>query len=167
MRIISIDPGYERIGIAIVEKNSREKEKLLYSDCFQTSAKEPFQNRITFIGQELKKIIETYSPESLAIETLFFTTNQKTAMHVAEVRGVIMYEATLHKLPVFEYTPPQIKLAVAGDGHADKKQVWMMVERLLKIPKKIKFDDEYDAIATGLTHLASYKATGIRQQGSV
>jgi crossover junction endodeoxyribonuclease RuvC len=157
MKVISLDPGYERLGIAVIEKNPREKEKLLYSDCFQTSAKDPFPIRLQQIGLEIKKVIETYHPESLAFETLFFNTNQKTAMHVAEVRGVIIYEAMLHNIPVFEYTPPQIKAAVAGDGRADKKQVWSMVLRLLKIEKKIKYDDEYDAIAAGLTHIACFR----------
>ena len=163
MRIISIDPGYERLGIAILEKNPREKgvpagrqEKLLFSECFQTSAEIPFSERLHQLGLEIRKIIEEYKPEQLAFEKLFFNTNTTTALHVAEVRGVISYEASLHGITIFEYSPSQIKVAVAGDGHADKKQVWTMVGKLLHIEKKIEFDDEYDAIATGLTHFAHH-----------
>ena len=157
MKIISIDPGYERVGIAIIEKEDGQKEKLIYSDCFKTSAKLPLTERLFLIGQEINKIIREYGAKALAIETLFFTHNQKTVMGVSEARGVIMYQAMLNKIPVFEYTPLQIKIAVTGYGKSDKKQVTDMVLRLIKIEKKIKHDDEYDAIAVGLTHLASHR----------
>ncbi|OGD68296.1 crossover junction endodeoxyribonuclease RuvC [Candidatus Campbellbacteria bacterium RIFCSPLOWO2_01_FULL_34_15] len=157
MKIISIDPGYERVGIAIIEKEDGQKEKLIYSDCFKTSAKLPLTERLFLIGQEINKIIREYGAKALAIETLFFTNNQKTVMGVSEARGVIMYQAMLNKIPVFEYTPLQIKIAVTGYGKSDKKQVTDMVLRLIKIEKKIKHDDEYDAIAVGLTHLASHR----------
>ncbi|MDD2935232.1 MAG: crossover junction endodeoxyribonuclease RuvC [Candidatus Pacebacteria bacterium] len=157
MKIISIDPGYERIGIAIIEKLEREKEVLIYSDCFKTSSKLSLNERFFLIGQEINKVIKEYEAEALAIETLFFTSNKKTVMGVSEARGVIMYQAMLNKIPVFEYTPLQIKIAVTGYGKSDKKQVTDMVTRLIKIEKEIKHDDEYDAIAVGLTHLASHR----------
>ncbi|AKM83953.1 TPA: crossover junction endodeoxyribonuclease RuvC [Candidatus Campbellbacteria bacterium] len=157
MKIISIDPGYERVGIAIIEKEGGQKEKLIYSDCFKTSPKLPLTERLFLIGQEINKIIREYGAKALAIETLFFTNNQKTVMGVSEARGVIMYQAMLNKIPVFEYTPLQIKIAVTGYGKSDKKQVTDMVLRLIKIEKEIKHDDEYDAIAVGLTHLASHR----------
>ena len=157
MRIISIDPGYERVGIAIIEKEEGQKENLIYSNCFKTSAKLPLTERLFLIGQEIDKTIKEYGAETLAIETLFFTNNQKTVMGVSEARGVIMYQAMLNKIPVFEYTPLQIKIAVTGYGKSDKKQVTDMVTRLIKIEKQIKHDDEYDAIAVGLTHLASHR----------
>ena len=155
MIIISIDPGYERLGIAILEKNGGGKEKLLYSDCFKTSPKDPFEERLVLIGKEVKKLIEEYKPEALAIENLFFENNQKTAMHVAETRGVLMYEAVSHGLTLHEFTPLQIKAAVTGSGRADKKQVISMIGRLVVIEKEIKHDDEYDAIACGLTFFAT------------
>lgn len=157
MRIISIDPGYERVGIAIIEKEDGQKESLVYSDCFKTSSKLPLTERLFLIGQEIDKIIKEYNTKALAIETLFFTNNQKTVMGVSEARGVIMYQAMLNKIPVFEYTPLQIKIAVTGYGKSDKKQVTDMVTRLIRIEKEIKHDDEYDAIAVGLTHLASHR----------
>lgn len=155
MRIISIDPGYERLGIAIIEKNIREKEILVYSDCFKTSAKLPHHERLGLIGNEIKKIIEEFKPEALALENLFFTNNQKTAISVAEARGVILYQAAIHSLPIFEYGPGQIKVAVTGYGKSDKDQIIAMIPRLIRIDKEIKHDDEYDAIAVGLTCFAT------------
>ena len=157
MRVLAIDPGYERLGIAVLEKNASGKEILLFSECFQTPKTSPFVERLHMVGIEIRKIIKEYSPQGVAIESLFFTNNQKTAMHVAEVRGVIMYEAMGHKLKFAEYTPGQIKNAVTGDGRADKKQIFSMVPKLVKIDKKIAFDDEYDAIAIGITFLASLR----------
>lgn len=162
MKIISIDPGYERVGIAVVEKEESNKEVLIYSDCFKTSKELSISERLFLIGQEIDSLIKKYKPEAMAIETLFFQTNQKTAMAVSEARGVIIYQALLNKISVFEYTPLQIKIAVTGYGKSDKKQVTSMVKNLIKIEKKIKFDDEYDAIAVGLTHTASHKNNQIK-----
>ena len=153
LTIIGIDPGYDRMGIAVVEK-AGGKETLLYSDCIETGRKAEFGERFLQIGNALEKVFKKYPANALSIEKLFFSNNQKTAGSVAEVRGVVVYLGAKHKLPVFEYTPGQIKLAVAGYGSADKKQVTEMVGRLIEIKKAIKHDDEYDAIAAALTHLA-------------
>ncbi len=160
MRILGIDPGFERVGIAIVDKNkeTQNKECLIYSNCLKTSAQLPFYERIKIIGNEIKTIIDKYNPEILSIETLLFNNNQKTAMKVAEARGVVIYEAIQKNLEICEYTPLQIKIAVAGYGRADKKQVTSMVNQLVKIEKQIKYDDEIDAIAISLTCSASYRA---------
>ncbi len=154
MRIISIDPGYERIGFAVLEKKQKNKEVLLYSDCFRTSAKLPFSERLKLIGTEIEKLIKKYKPKKMAIESLFFNSNQKTAMKVAEVKGALKYIALKNKLEVFEYTPLQIKIAVTGYGRGNKKQITAMVENLIEIKKDIEYDDEYDAIAVGLTCFA-------------
>lgn len=159
MRVLAIDPGYERLGIAVIEKTSSKKEKLVYSNCFRTSAKEKFENRLLQIGNETERLIKEYSPRALAIERLYFNTNQKTAMNVAEVRGAIIYICKKYKLSIFEYTPLQIKNAVSGYGRSTKKQVAKMVPHLIEIHKEIKLDDEYDAIAIGLTCLASEHIT--------
>lgn len=155
MIILGIDPGYERLGIAIVSKNEGEKETLLFSECFKTSVKTPHHERLSQLGQNLEKVIETYKPESMAIETLFFNSNQKTAMYVSEARGAILFVATKSGLSVSEYGPGQIKVAVTGYGRGDKNAVIKMIPLLIKIDKEIKHDDEYDAIAVALTHLAS------------
>lgn len=154
MKLLSIDPGYERIGIAIIEHNKPKKDILVYSSCFKTSAKIPFSERLKNIGEEIERLIKKYKPEVLAIEKLYFTTNQKTVMGVSEARGVIIYNASHLGLKVFEYTPPQIKVAVTGYGKADKNMVMSMVPRLINMDILTNSDDELDAIAIGLTCLA-------------
>ena len=155
MRIISIDPGFERLGIAVLERDSKSrKEKLIHSECFKTKSSLPFNERLVLLGERVREIIKEFSPEALSIETLFFTTNQKTAMRVSEARGVIIYEGARADLAIHEYTPLQIKVAVTGYGKATKSQVNDMVGKLISIPNKISSDDEMDAIACGLTCLA-------------
>ena len=154
MKILAIDPGFERIGVAVIEKLPKQKDRLVYSACFKTSAKIPFHKRLTLIGSEIERLIKEYKPMSLAIEKLFFTTNQKTVMGVSEARGVIIYSASRNGLDIFEYTPPQIKVAVTGYGKADKRMVMSMIPKLITITTKTNSDDELDAIAIGLTCLA-------------
>lgn len=166
MRVLAIDPGFERVGIAVLEKKNG-KEILLYSSCFKTSSKLLFENRLLLIGKELKKIINIYKPNIFAIETLFFNSNQKTAMRVAEARGVIIYTSVLEGLIVCEYTPLQIKIAVTGYGRADKKQVSFMTKRLLGLTGGVQYDDETDAIALGLTCLASQGARKSSKNGLI
>ncbi len=157
MKILAIDPGFERVGIAILEKTNSKKDLLVYSSCFKTKANIPFSERIKNIGLEIEKIIKKYKPEILAIEKLYFTTNQKTVMGVSEARGVIIYVASKNNLVIYEYTPPQIKVAVTGYGKANKENVMSMVPKLIEIKEKINSDDELDAIAIGLTCLACEK----------
>ncbi len=158
MIVLGIDPGYERVGIAVIEKEGNSKEVLLYSNCFKTKKELVFNERLFLIGNEIDKIIQQFKPNILAIESLFFNTNQKTALLVSEARGAIIYEAKRRGLEIYEYTPLQIKNATVGYGRASKSQVDTMVRQLISIPKTIKQDDEVDAIATALTCLASYKS---------
>lgn len=155
MRVISIDPGYERMGVALIEKVESKKEELVFSECFKTSNKIPHNERLKLIGQEIERVIKIYKPEVLAIETLFFKNNQKTAMYVSEARGTILYVCSVFGLKVKEFSPMAIKIAVTGYGNSDKDQVISMVKKLIEIKNKIKYDDEYDAIAAGLTYFAS------------
>ncbi len=158
MRILGIDPGFERLGVAILEKNTGDKkEHVLFSTCFKTSAKLNFSERLKLIGAEVRSIIKEYQPEVLAIETLFLNTNQKTVMHVAEARGVVIYEAANVGLQVFEASPPQIKMATTGYGRSDKTQINKMVKMLIDIDKNKTSDDELDAIAIALTAFAHLK----------
>ena len=162
MRIIAIDPGYERLGIAILEKNKTasakgygvSREELLFSECFKTKAALPFVERLELVGREVARVIAEYQPTALSIENLFIETNQKTAMRVAETRGAILYQARLSGLEIYEYTPLQIKVATTGYGKATKEQVMSMVRRLVSGAENKKQDDEMDAIAIGLTHFA-------------
>lgn len=153
MKVLAIDPGYDRLGIAVVEKEN--EEKLIFSETFSTDKKLDFIERLFLVSSEVEKIIKRYQPEYFAIEKLFFNTNQKTATNVSEVRGALIFVALKAGLKVFEYTPLQIKTAVTGYGRADKKQMITMLEKLIKIEKEIKHDDEYDAIACALTFFAS------------
>lgn len=159
MRVLAIDPGYDRIGFAILQKEGGGKEQLIFSECFETNRGDTFSNRLLAIGNELEHIILTHRPTACAIEKLYLTNNQKTAMGVAEARGTCTYIVAKHALPFFEYTPLQIKNAVTGDGTSDKKRIALMVQKLIRIDKKINHDDEYDAIAVGLTCIASEPLT--------
>ena len=158
MRILGIDPGFERLGVAVLEKEKGDrKEKILFSECFKTRAKLEFSERLKLIGKELEKVIKKYKPEILAIETLFLTTNQKTVMRVAEARGVVIYECAKAGMKIFEASPPQIKIATTGYGRANKDQIIKMVRILVDIPSSKTSDDELDAIAIALTGFAHNK----------
>lgn len=155
MRIIAIDPGYDRVGIAVLEKNSRgEKEVLLFSECFQTSNKLSLEDRLCLVGKEIEKVISEFSPTILAIETLFFSKNQKTALKVAEARGVIQYQAKRQGLEIREYSPQEIKIAITSVGNSSKEQIISMIPKLIVMREAKELDDEYDAIAVGITHFA-------------
>ena len=161
IRIMGIDPGFDRLGICILEKKGME-ETLIYSGCILTSKKDVFEKRLGQVGSGLEKILKKYKPEELAIETIFFTKNQKTVINVAEVRGVCLYLSHKYKLSVHEYSPPQIKLAIAGHGHATKNDIAHMIPKILKNQiKKGLIDDELDAIAIALTHSASRNMRGV------
>lgn len=166
MKLLAIDPGYERIGIAILEKPTGGKEVLLYSDCFKTTAKIPFAERLVFIGDEIERVVKKYKPTALAIEKLYFAKNTTTAMGVAEARGVIIYHAAKHDCAVYEYTPMEIKVAVTGYGKASKDNITFMTQKLIDIPKNKKMiDDELDAIAVGLTCFACESFPPLRRGG--
>lgn len=154
MRVLSLDPGYERLGIAIID-GPAGGETLLYSDCFKTSPKAPHSERLDAIKSELERLIDEYTPEVMALETLYFNSNQKTAMKVAEARGTMIVTGAAHGLTIDEYTPGQIKIAITGYGKSEKDQVTGMVKKLVRIPEKKTHDDEYDAIAVGITAIAS------------
>ena len=156
LKILGIDPGYDRLGLAVIEKNNSDL-KLLYSDCLQTNKKDSLSSRFLFLGKKLQQIIKKEQPDVAALETLYFSVNQKTASKVAEVRGMITYICADLGLPVFEYNPMQVKSCVAGWGGADKKQVIELVKKQITVPDSVKIDDEYDAIAIALTHLAMFK----------
>ena len=149
-RILGIDPGYERLGIAILENVGRDS-RVIYSECFRTEAQLFHPERLKLISEKINKIIAEFKPDFLAIETLIFSKNTKTALKIAEVRGVVMSLAAMDGLEINEFHPNAIKLATTGYGRADKKQIISMIRKILKLEKKIKYDDEYDAIAVALT----------------
>jgi len=156
--VLAVDPGFDRVGLAVM-KLERDGPKLLFSQCFETDSKKARPERLFSIGRRIKDVIKKWQPETLAIETLFFNTNATSAIGVAEARGIIIYEARNRDMEIFEYGPQTIKMAVTGYGQADKTQMANMVKKLVPLPKKSskRLDDEVDAIALGITHLATKK----------
>lgn len=152
MRILAIDPGYDRLGIAVIEGDP-SRPTLLWSDCVIPD-KGAREKRLALVWSAVTDAIKEYAPDALALETLFFSINKKTAIGVAEARGAILAAAGVATLPVIECSPQQVKLAVTGYGGADKRAVARMVPQLLSLPKKKRLDDELDAIAIGITALA-------------
>lgn len=138
-------------------ERTQQGETLLYSDCIVTDRRAVFPERLVHVCNAFTAATQTHAPHVCALEKVFFTTNQKTAMQVAEVRGALLYLAQIAQLTIVEYTPNEIKAAIAGDGRADKKQVIFMVPRLVSVEKDIRYDDEYDAIAVALTASASLR----------
>ena len=156
MKILGIDPGFNKLGYAILEKQQAGFD-IVVSSLIETKSGEDYQKRVLAIGRELNRIIAKYKPDTLAIEKLFFTTNQKTAMRVSEIRGIIIYLAASAGVPCFEFTPLEVKSAICGYGKADKKQVRDMLKLTLKNCVLPKNDDACDAIAIALTCFFSTK----------
>ena len=153
MRVLAIDPGYDRLGIAILEGDP-SRPTLIWSDCVTPDKGAP-EERLAQVSLAVTAAIREYTPDVLGIETLFFSINKKTALKVAEARGAILAAAGITLLPVIECSPQQMKLAVTGYGGATKAAVAIMVPRLLTLPEKKRLDDELDAIAIGITVLAT------------
>ena len=155
MRVLAIDPGFDRCGVAVLEYVDG-KEQLLFSTCIETNKKNIRAKRLEQIGTSLSEIIANHTPTALGIETLFFNKNITTGIGVAEARGVALYIAARQGLAIYEHGPQEVKVAVTGYGNSDKAAVYAMIQRLVpNIPKKAK-DDEYDAIAVGITTLAQH-----------
>jgi len=156
MIILGIDPGYDRLGLAIIEKET-SRDNLLFSGCSTSSKKNCLGDRLLAIADDLEQVIKKWRPEVAVIEKLYFSNNQKTALAVAEARGLVSYLCAKNNIPIIEYTPAEIKATITGYGNANKKQIGETVPYLIKIDKKIKYDDEYDAIAIALTYSARVK----------
>ncbi len=153
MRVLAIDPGYDRLGVAVLEMQDG-KEVLLYSSCIETKKTDALHVRLNTLGSAVSHLLETYTPDTLAIETLFFNKNQKTAIGVAQARGVVLFLAVHAGCAVYEYGPQEVKVAVTGYGKSDKEAVFSMLKRLVSNIPVHAHDDEYDAIAVGITCLA-------------
>ncbi len=151
MIILGIDPGYAITGYAFVKVDGVKLAALDYG-VISTPAKTDFSLRLTAIFDGLAHLIELYQPDCMAIEELFFSRNTTTAIGTAQARGVAVLSAAKADLPVFEYTPMQVKVAVTGYGRADKKQVQEMVKTLLRLKKVPTPDDAADALAVAICH---------------
>lgn len=156
MLILGIDPGFARVGWAVIE-NQKSKIKTKNYGCIETSKNLCSSERLVLVYKQVCRLIKRYDPQALAIEELFFTSNAKTAFKVGEARGVIALAGAIQKIPVFSYTPLEIKIAVTGYGKADKSQVGRMIKAILKLKELPKLDDTTDAIAVALTHAFTKK----------
>ena len=159
MRVIAIDPGYDRLGVAVME-NTGGVETLVYSACIESSRTDTLSDRLVTVGEEFARLLALYQPDALGIETLFFNKNIKTAIGVAQARGVLLYLAKQAGCAIYEFGPQEIKSAVTGYGKSDKQGVIDMIMRLVKNAPVKALDDEYDAIAVGVTCLATHGRNG-------
>lgn len=154
MRILGIDPGFAITGYSIIDYQGN-KFKLIDSGAVTTKAGESFPLRLTKIYDDLSTIIDEYKPDAISVEELFFNNNVKTAINVAQARGVVLVVGCQKQIPTYEYTPLQIKQAVAGYGRADKIQVQKMVKAILNVEKLPKLDDTTDSMAAAICHAHS------------
>lgn len=151
MRIIGIDPGYAIVGFGIIEYENSKFKTIDYG-AITTPAGMDFNKRLKIIYEDLCELLDTYKPENLAIEKLYFQNNQKTAIDVAEARGVILLSAIQRNLLIREYTPLEVKKSITGYGQAVKKQVQEMTKRVLHLHEIPKPDDTADALAIAVCH---------------
>jgi len=163
MIIMGIDPGVAKVGYGIVHANQNPKSKTqkilecLGYGIIQTSPDFPAADRLKKINNDLNKLIKKYKPDVLAVENIYFFKNLKTAMPVSQAKGVILLTAAKKKIPVYEFTPLQMKMAVVGYGRAEKKQVQKMVQIHLNLPEIPKPDDAADALGIALCYLAEQR----------
>lgn len=154
MRVLGIDPGYAIVGWGVVEYISNRFAPIGYGAVI-TEKDTPFERRLVEIYESVFDICKRYQPEALSIEKLYYQHNQTTVIGVAEARGVILLAAAQCGVPIYEYTPMQVKQAVVGYGLAEKKQVMDMVKRLLKLKAVPRPDDAADALAIAICHARS------------
>lgn len=165
MRILGIDPGFATVGFGLVEAERGQVHMVTYG-AITTPAGLPLSRRLYQIGTDMEDLISQLKPDVISIEELFFNTNITTGIAVAHGRGVILYAAEKCGIPLYEYTPSQVKLAVTGYGKAEKRQVMEMTKRLLKLKSVPRPDDAADALALALCHARSFTSR-IPQAGNV
>lgn len=152
MKVLGIDPGFDRLGLAVVSGDP-SRPTYIWSACVEP-AKGTSEKRLAEVFAAVDGALKKHKPDVLALETLFFSTNRKTALSVAQARGVVLAAAGVRGIPVMEFSPQQVKLAVTGYGSADKRAIALMVPKLITLPKGKRRDDELDAIAVGIAGLA-------------
>ena len=150
--ILGIDPGYGIVGYGVIEKDMRGKCRMLDYGAIKTPTDETFPTRLAIIEESIKKLMDKFKPDAVAVEELFFNTNITTGIKVAEARGVIVCTAVKECAGLFEYTPSQIKQSITGTGKAEKQQVQYMTKMLLGLESVPRPDDAADALAVALTH---------------
>ena len=151
VRIMGIDPGYAIVGVGLVDYDNVRFSLVEYG-AITTPAELPLETRLRQLYDDMRMLLEQYRPDAVAMEQLFFTTNRTTAIAVAEARGVLLLAAEQQGVPVFSYTPLQVKSAVVGYGKAEKEQAMEMTRRLLNLRAVPKPDDAADALAIAICH---------------
>lgn len=151
MIILGVDPGYAIVGYGVINYQNNRFEPLSYG-AVTTPAGMEFSSRLQVIYRDISELLQRFKPEALSIEKLFFNTNTTTAIDVAQARGVILLAAKQNGVPIFEYTPLQVKQAVTGYGRAEKRQMIEMTRVLLNLGKAPKPDDTADALAMAICH---------------
>jgi len=164
LRILGVDPGIAIVGFGLIEACAGQAQMLSYG-AITTEAGLPLSKRLWRIGNDMEELIARCKPDVIAIEELFFNNNITTGIAVAHGRGVLLYSAEKCGIPLFEYTPSQVKQAVVGYGKAEKRQVMDMTKRLLKLSAVPKPDDAADALAIALCHARS--ATSLLQRANL
>ena len=154
MRILGIDPGFAVTGYSIIDYIGN-KFKLITSGAVTTEAKQSFPLRLLKLNNDLENIIDEFKPDAISVEELFFNNNAKTAINVAQARGVVLVVGCRKNVPTYEYTPLQIKQSVVGYGRADKILVQKMVKTILGVDKLPKLDDTTDSMAAAICHAHS------------
>ena len=166
MRILGIDPGIAIVGYGIVDKEGNRYKTIGY-DAITTRAHTPLEERIEKVYDGVNEIIKTYNPDVMSIEELFFNNNAKTALTVGQARGVIILAAVKNRVPVYEYTPLQVKQALTGYGRASKQQIQQMMKTMLGLNEIPKPDDVADALAIAVCHGNSMRFNSIKQFGGI
>lgn len=151
MIILGIDPGIATVGFGVLEAERGQCRTIRYG-VLSTPAGVPLSRRLTMIYEDMQELIHTFQPDEMAVEELFFNTNLTTGIAVAHGRGVILLAAEQLGVPIYEYTPMQVKMAVTGYGRAEKRQVMQMTQRLLHLSKLPRPDDAADALAIAFCH---------------
>ncbi len=152
MIVIGIDPGLAIVGFGVISTKNGIITPISYG-CIRTSIDNKTPQRLAQIYSEVNSLLDKYNPEVIAVERLFFNTNVTNAMSVSEARGVIFLAAAQKNIPIFEYTPSQVKQAITGSGRADKKQMQEMIKRLLNLDEIPQPDDAADGLSIALCHI--------------
>ncbi len=160
MRVLGIDCGSEKTGYGVIESDGAD-HRMIAAGVIRTSPKWPFERRLLEISGELRRIIREHSPESGAVEEVFYSANVKTALKLAHVRGIALLAIAEAGMALAEYSPLEVKMSVVGYGRAEKSQVQLMIGRLLRLTEPVASEDACDALAVAICH-ATHEATGRR-----
>ncbi len=161
MRVLGIDPGTHRCGAGILDAEGN-RYKLVDAEVIRAKSKQPIEERLYFVFENLRRLILQFKPDVLALESLFYAKDVQAVVRIGEARACAMLAAQENKLPIFEYAPTAVKLSVTGSGRATKEQVQFMVTKLLNL-KEAPYADSADALAIAICHLHNHKRIGIKK----